>query len=204
VDRGRKVAGARHAGAPVTAALVRWLGRRFPLPVYVGSILLLTALITAVVVWLAARYGARAPSLIGIGVLASVCASQLAVAIVHRVVMMVVRPRVLPRMDFSKGIPPEHRTAVVVPAMLTDDASVDELLEALEVRFLANRDENLSFALLTDFRDAPEESAPSDAPLLERAKKGIIALNARYGAHAAGARRERRRGESGPRRRQRR
>ena len=29
--------------------------------------------------------------------------------------------------------------------------------EALEVRFLANRDENLHFGLLTDFRDADEE-----------------------------------------------
>ena len=48
-------------------------------------------------------------------------------------------------------------------------AGVDDLLEALEVRFLANRDENLSFALLTDFRDAAEETTPADAALLQRA-----------------------------------
>ena len=61
---------------------------------------------------------------------------------------------------------------------------MDDLLEALEVRFLANRDENLSFALLTDFRDAAEETTPADAALLERARDGIEALNARYGGDA--------------------
>ena len=95
--------------------------------------------------------------------------------------MLLVRPRILPRMDYARGIPDEHRTAVAVPTMLTDAAGVDELLEALEVRFLANRDENLSFALLSDFRDAAEQSAPSDAALLAHAKRGIEALNAKYG-----------------------
>ena len=37
------------------------------------------------------------------------------------------------------------------------------LLEALEVRFLANRDANLAFALLSDFRDAPSETLEADA-----------------------------------------
>src|ERR1039458_376533 len=36
--------------------------------------------------------------------------------------------------------------------------NVEELIEALEVRFLANRDENLQFGLLTDFSDATEEA----------------------------------------------
>ena len=60
----------------------------------------------------------------------------------------------LPRLDFSGGIPPESRTLVVIPTMLTSAPNIEELIEALEVRFLANRDENLHFGLLTDFRDA--------------------------------------------------
>ena len=65
----------------------------------------------------------------------------------------------LPRMDFSEGIPPECRTLVVVPTMLASPGNVEELVEALEVRFLANRDENLHFGLLTDFRDAARRGA---------------------------------------------
>ena len=59
-----------------------------------------------------------------------------------------------------------------------------QLVEALEVRFLANRDANLRFGLLTDFRDAPAESMPEDGPLLEHATRRIDALNAFYRSDA--------------------
>jgi hypothetical protein len=48
----------------------------------------------------------------------------------------------LPRIDFSKGIPPEFRTLTVVPTMLISPENIDHLIEALEVRFLANRDDS--------------------------------------------------------------
>ncbi|MFP3449346.1 hypothetical protein, partial [Pseudomonas sp. SIMBA_067] len=57
---------------------------------------------------------------------------------------------------------------------------VEELVEGLEVRFLANRDEHLHFALLTDFMDAPEQTRPDDMALLDLASDGIRALNAKY------------------------
>ena len=53
-------------------------------------------------------------------------------------------------------------------------------IEALEVRFLANRDEHLYFGLLTDFRDADEETLPEDELLLRLAQKGIEELNGKY------------------------
>src|SRR5207237_9655469 len=55
-----------------------------------------------------------------------------------------------------------------------------ELIESLEVRFLANRDQNLSFGLLTDFRDAHEETLPEDEPLLRLAQQRIADLNEKY------------------------
>ena len=61
----------------------------------------------------------------------------------------------------------------------------DELLEGLEVRFLANRDANLSFVLLSDFKDASEQTQPTDEALLARARAGIEALNLKYAAVAA-------------------
>jgi hypothetical protein len=81
-------------------------------------------------------------------------------------------PRPLPRMDFSRGIPPEFRTLAVIPTMLTSEQNIEDLVEALEVRFLANRDENLHFGLLTDFRDAMEETLPEDESLLQGGRKG--------------------------------
>ena len=64
--------------------------------------------------------------------------------------------------------------------MLTSIRSIEDLIEALEVRFLANRDDNLHFALLTDFQDATRETIPSDQPLLLLAEARIEELNAKY------------------------
>ena len=65
--------------------------------------------------------------------------------------------------------------------------NVEDLVEALEVRFLANRDDNLHFGLLTDFPDAQEETLPEDAPLLHLARQRIEELNQKYGNAKGGA-----------------
>ena len=88
------------------------------------------------------------------GALFLLCASPLAVALVNWIATLLVEPEPLPRMEFSEGIPPESRTLVVVPTMLTSPGDIESLVESLELRFLANSDENLYFGLLTDFLDA--------------------------------------------------
>ena len=109
-----------------------------------------------------------------------IAASALVVPIVNLVITITVPPRVLPRLDFSEGIPDAHRTMVVVPTLLGLPEDVPDLLEALEVRYLGNRDPNLFFALLTDFRDAPEETQPGDDQLVGLVRTGIEALNDQY------------------------
>ena len=90
-------------------------------------------------------------------------------------------------MDFSKGIPATFRTLVVVPTMLTNESDVRSLVEALEVRFLANRDDNLDFALLTDFQDADQETLPEDESLLQTcARTSIEELNKKYAIGGCG------------------
>jgi cellobiose phosphorylase len=106
--------------------------------------------------------------------------SALAVALVNYAATLVLPPRSLPRLDFSKGIPDAHRTMVVVPTLLGSLEDPQRLLEALEIRYLGNRDSNLFFALLTDFPDADTPGLPGDAALLEAARTGIAALNATY------------------------
>ena len=64
--------------------------------------------------------------------------------------------------------------------MLTGSQNIEDLIDALEVRFLANRDDHLHFGLLTDFRDALEETLPEDEPLLLLARQRIEELNEKY------------------------
>jgi cellobiose phosphorylase len=160
--------------------VLRSVCRRVPLLLYGGTILLLTAIFTGVLTAKAYAGGVHGWSLGLVGMLSLLCTSHLAVALVNWLATLLATPRLLPRMDFSKGIPQEFRTLVVVPTMLTSAQNIEALIEALEVRFLANRDDRLHFALLTDFCDAAEEALPEDGPLLRLAQQGIEDLNIKY------------------------
>ena len=84
-------------------------------------------------------------------------------------------------MDTAKGVPPDARTMVVVPSILSSESQVNELIERLEVHFLANQDKEIYLALLSDFPDASAAEMPQDAALLDAALNGIAQINQRYG-----------------------
>ncbi len=170
-----------HVAAPWSTLLARSI-HRFPLAFYVGGISLLTAAGSGAFVQQALAAGVTGGKLAAFAVVFLLCASQLAVALMNWLSTLLVKPNLLPRLDYTSGIASDHRTMVVVPTLLTRAADVDRLIENLEIHALANRDEHLHFALLTDFRDAVTETAPEDAPLLARARAGVERLNAKYPA----------------------
>ncbi|MHB8716795.1 MAG: GH36-type glycosyl hydrolase domain-containing protein, partial [Sulfuricaulis sp.] len=163
----------------VSAACVR-VASRFPLFLYLGAIDLITLIFGVGLFSKAHAAGGPQWLLVSLGVLTLLSASQLAVALVNWLATLLAVPHPLPRLDFSRGIPPEFRTLVVVPTMLGGTQSIEDLAEALEVRFLANRDDNLRFGLLTDFQDAHAQTLPEDAALLQRAQAQIAELNKTY------------------------
>jgi cyclic beta-1,2-glucan synthetase len=136
--------------------------RKFPLLFYAGSILLISILFGGLLVVRASADELPSWLLIIIGLLSFLCASHFAVTLVNWFTTLFIQPRSLPSMNFRYGIPTESRSLVVIPAMLGSKKEIEELVENLEVHFLANRDENLHFALLTDFKDASQENLPED------------------------------------------
>ncbi|WP_343229990.1 glucoamylase family protein [Rhodanobacter sp. DHG33] len=182
VDSGLEALEAR-VGARATPARV-WrrlvLRGRRPLVLYLGLIALLTVLLAWPLVQnLPLDSGRRWPWLL-LAIPVVLVSSQLAISLVNWLATVVTDPRALPRMDYDGGLPSDKRSVVAVPAMLTDADDVDELAEGLLVRYLANRDRHLHFALLTDFADAAAESQPQDEGLLEMMRERIEALNATY------------------------
>jgi hypothetical protein len=90
-------------------------------------------------------------------------------------------PKQLLRYDYAdSGIPEEARTFVVVPTIWGRVSDVQENLERLELHYLANRDDQVCFALLADYRDADTEVLLADAELRSAAIAGVQRLNARY------------------------
>ncbi|HEX8605393.1 MAG TPA: cyclic beta 1-2 glucan synthetase, partial [Pseudoduganella sp.] len=155
--------------------------RAAPLTSYLGAIAALSVIATALMVERTVRDGVAGWEVVVLAVLGLMGSSQLALALVNWIATLITHPSPLPRMDFKEGIPSDARAIVVVPSLLYSAGNVDELCEQLEVRFLANRDPNLHFCLLSDFADAHSETLATDAVLLERARAHIEELNRKYG-----------------------
>ena len=111
-------------------------------------------------------------------------ATQGAVDVVNNAVSSLYVPTPLPKLDFSRGIPAEYTTMVVVPTLLLSETQVRETVQDLEVRCLANPDPNLHFALLTDLPDSVSKPREDDRdPLVDLAVRLIDDLNQRYSGH---------------------
>lgn len=107
-------------------------------------------------------------------------ASETVVAVVNRLVSESVKPTHLPRYELAQGIPPEQRVLVVVPALLSDAATIAQLVHRLHLHHRANPEAHAQFALLSDWTDADRPSMPTDADLLTTAQKAIAELNRQH------------------------
>ncbi len=143
----------------------------------------------ALVAWMLVRHspafapGQATPWLAALAALLMIFpASEAVVAIVNRLISESTRPVRLPRLGLGGGIPPEHRTMVAIPAMLTSAESGSELAHDLELHYLANPERHAQFALVTDWPDAEGKSDAGDAALLGAAIAEVERLNALYPA----------------------
>ncbi|MCX7711489.1 MAG: DUF3131 domain-containing protein, partial [Clostridia bacterium] len=149
---------------------------------YLGAIILITLILSALAANYAfnaaGRYAAAYAILAALAVLLP--ASEIAVNVVNWVVCNVKKPALFPKLELKEGIPEDLRTMIVIPALLPDEKRVKELLENLETHYLANKEDNLYFALLGDFKDSMDASLPEDKKIVDAGLAGIKELNARY------------------------
>ena len=115
-------------------------------------------------------------------------ATQGVVDLVNNIVTSLFEARALPKLEFKKaGIPADCATLVAVPTLLLNEKQLRELVADLEVRYLANQDPHLHFALITDLPDAVTRPRENDSdPLVDLAIKLINDLNARYRGQKGG------------------
>jgi cyclic beta-1,2-glucan synthetase len=149
-----------------------------PTMTYLGGVAVVTLTMVVMVLW---GFDVPGPALVACALLL-LPVMQAAVEFVNALVPAVARPKLLPKLDFAAGIPVGCKTMVAVPALLIDERHVRELVMDLEIRYLANRDRQLHFALLTDWVDADTAERPDDEALLSLAVSLVENLNARYGA----------------------
>ena len=179
VDRGRTVLEEKVGYTPPPREwLYRWT-QRHPNALYFGGISVFTTLALATVLEVI-EFAPLATQVI-IALVSLIPASEIGIGIINQMITMLMPPRLMSKLELrDDGIPEEYMTAVVVPTLLGSVHAVEEALEHLEVQYLANRDPNLQFAILSDFTDSPTEHRPDDEGILAAAAAGMKSLNARY------------------------
>ena len=168
IGAGRRVFEKGIGFRPSWRSLPARLNARLGVGLYVGAILALTAVILAVVVATLSAASLGIAWLILLAVLALLPATEAATAFVNRAVSDIFGARLLPGLELADGVPEHLRTMVVMPTLMTDEASLHEDIERLEVHYLASVGGELHFALLLDGVDCrPGDGAgrrpPSDA-----------------------------------------
>jgi cyclic beta-1,2-glucan synthetase len=178
IDRGRSLLEAKLSGKKPSGPSG---GRNQFL--YFGSIGLLTGL-TMLLFLYGIRHtssGAGFGSVLLAAILAFLPILSISVGLVHWFVTRICKPFHVPKLELKEGIPEKFRTMVVIPTLLTSEQRAIELIEQMEVFYLANQEKNLHFALIGDYKDGPAEKTESDASIVETAKRLIRELNERYG-----------------------
>ena len=149
---------------------------------YLTTIAVAIGLTTASLVTYGAQRGATGVELWLVALVVLIPVSELAISVLNAMITSQVTPRLLPKLEMRAGIPADDRTMVVVPAIVDSEERLLSLLDELEVRFFANRDAHIHFALLSDFADDDRPVRPNDEILLAAAVRRVDELNARHGA----------------------
>lgn len=106
--------------------------------------------------------------------------SQLINQLVNEFITHSVPTKVIPKMNYSKGIPKESRTMVVIPTIVSTKEKVKEMFDTLESFYIINKSDNLYFTLLGDVKASTEKVMPFDKEISEYGEEYARNLNKKY------------------------
>ena len=108
--------------------------------------------------------------------------SEIAVETINYIYLKVYKPSSLPAFSLEDGIPPEGKSAVAYPVLISSKKSAADSCETLEICYAANKDDNLNFVLLADLPESDCRQNRDDEEIIGAATEGITRLNEKYGS----------------------
>ena len=119
------------------------------------------------------------------GLLIFIPVTEIVIKILQSILGKIVKPTLLPKMDFSKGIDKENTSMVVIPTIIENGEKVKELAEKLEVFYLANKSENIYFTILGDCTSSKSKICDEDEEIKQFGIEEIKKLNEKYPKNGA-------------------
>lgn len=150
--------------------------------IYVLFNLFLMSLLIAVALWVSYQASTTVSflTLVLTGLAVAIPVSEIAISLTNWIVVKVQKPTVFVKLELKDGIPDEMKTIVVIPAILSDEKRVAQLIETMENHYISNSEKNLYFALVGAFKDFGEVDAEDDVAILQATFEGILDLNHKY------------------------
>ena len=106
--------------------------------------------------------------------------SQLIIQIINEISNNIIPIKVIPKLDYTKGIPEESKTMVVIPTIISNTKKIKEMFDVLETFYIINKSDNLYFTLLGDAKTEDNEVMDYDKELTEYGKEYANKLNEKY------------------------
>ncbi len=156
------------------------LTQRSGLTGYIVSLAFLVASILALPALALVGQGIAAEKIAILALAGFIPTLTFAIALVNRAITNELPPKLIPGLLLRDGVPAAARTLVVVPTLITDASSIEALTHTLEVHHLATGDDNIFYAIASDWTDASSEVTQGDKQLLTCAHRAVAALNLRH------------------------
>jgi len=118
--------------------------------------------------------------------LAYIPISEICIQTINYILSKKVKPTLIPKMDFTGGVPSSSATFVVIPTILSSVEKVEELARKLEVYYLANKSENIYFAILGDCIESKNEVCELDEKIVSAGIQEVKRLNEKYNGNKDG------------------
>ena len=106
--------------------------------------------------------------------------SEIVIQILQYALGKIIKPKLIPKMNFMQGLNKENSTMVVIPTIIKSKEKVQELFRKLEVYYLANKSENLYFTILGDCSQSAKEEEEFDTEIVKEGYIQIERLNKKY------------------------
>ena len=141
---------------------------------YISTLLILTSVVS----FLLSKFLIQ-PRILGF-ILLFIPISQLISQIMNELLIYFVPTHAIPKLDYSKGIPKESKTMVVIPTIVSNKEKIKEMFDTLESFYLINQTDNLYFTLLGDVKASDTKVTDYDEEVSNYGKEYAEKLNEKY------------------------
>ena len=107
--------------------------------------------------------------------------TEIVTKVVQNILSKCVKTKLIPKLDFTDGVPKEFATMIVIPSILKSAEDVKRIFEKLEVYYLANKSENIYCTALGDCTSSSKEKDENDIEIINTGVYEVERLNKKYG-----------------------